>query len=91
MKPPDQSEGMVPSVSETIKSTFPVFLTITLATPVRPGAAEMDWSPVISSSASSITTNFVLFEITSPLEWVVLMVIVFESPICAAIGTIVLI
>ena len=62
-----------------------------LATPVNPGAADIDESPEISSSASSLTTSLVPLETTSPPVCVTLVVIVFDSPIWAAIGTNVLI
>ena len=62
-----------------------------LATPVNPGAADIEESPEISSSASSLTTSLVPLEITSPPICVTLVVIVLESHIWAAIGTRVLI
>ena len=62
-----------------------------LATPVNPGAADIEESPEISSSASSLTTSLVPFEIVFPPMCVTLVVIVLDSPIWAAIGTKVLI
>ena len=87
--PPDQSAGRVPIVRLTSSSTLPVLCACMSAVPGTPRAINMVSFHDRSRAAISCTMRRVALVTVGPSARVVRMVMVLESPISAAGGTMV--